>query len=483
MIAPQVSTERTYLDRIQRNHERRTQLHTRRASASQPRLEAEAELLSALWTQLSDWRAQQSSSGDLEEQAVRSHAHQLLANVDYQTKLSKLGVTVVEFLPRLLDWVAGYGYVDTVRREVPDVQDLHIDPSGAAYFRAGSKAGHSDLPPVSHAMMLWLVQRVTQGAKPGLSQLTPLPPTNHIKDRPGVRVRPIHESVSTGYALSFRFFPEHVFTIEELVERGMLTGNMAEWLIMMYLAGANMLISGATGAGKSTLAYSLTELIEDDRIVIVGNPLEIQHSNPRRVELEVKMAGPEGGKSENVEDYVEAALTMSPDRLVLTEARGAEMLPLLNGLMTGHDGSLTTTHAHSIRHAFSRRAPLMISQSDAGKNMSRAAVAGLLADAFDIAIHVQRYRNLDGTASRRVAEIALVYAADLDTDQVSLKTIFRLDRSGKLRCEGLTDYPEKLVEKAASRSIDLMQYRLRPATDLQEADSEIWSTTPSSLSA
>jgi len=468
----------SWLDRIQRNHDRRTQFSSKYENATEARLQGESELLRDLWLKLSSWRYEQSAASELSDEALRAEVDRALQAIEYRTRLAEIAVTPEQFQSLVLDWVVGYGYVDTLRREVGEIQDLHVSGrTGAAYYHAGTKPGYTDLAPINDPKMLkWFVDRVTQGATPAVSVLDPLPPTNHLKERPGVRVSVADESAAGGYAVSIRFFPQTPMRLEDLVRRQMLTNRMAQWLREIYLAGASILIIGATSAGKSTVAYSLSEEVMDDRLIIVGNPLEIQHSNRYCETMEVREAGAEGGRDVDVAAYIRKALTMAPDRLVLTEARGGEMLPLLNGLSTGHGGSLTTIHADGIRQALNVRVPLMISQAEEGKNMSPWAVSSLLALAFDLAVYVEA-KYVDGIRVRKVDEIALLFDADRDSNQVSTKTIFKLEHKGSYACSGISEFPSGLLSKADKKGLDFDGLRLTPFTDGLDEEAYEWNPT------
>lgn len=456
----------SWADRIQRNQDRRTDTGARYENATAARLEAEGDMLLDLWRKLSSERSGLSASGDLTEAELLRKVDNELALLENRTRLSEIGVTPDQFKARVVDWVLGYGYVDTVRREVEEIQDLHVTGrTGAAYYLAGTKPGFTLLPPIRDPKMLeWFIGRVTQGAKPAMSEAVPLPPTNHLKHRPGLRVSTVDESVADGHSASIRFFPEQPMRLQELVGRRMMTNRMAQWLREIYLAGASVLIIGATSAGKSTVAYSLSEEVLDDRIIFVCNPREINHTNPYAEVLEVREAGAEGGKDVDVASFIRKALTMAPDRLVLTEARGPEMLPLLNGLATGHGGSLTTIHADGIRQALNTRIPLMVQQCDEGKNMSPWAVASLLSLAFSIAVFVES-KYVDGRRVRKVDEIAFLHDADRDTDQVSTKSIFKHQPDGSYRCNGFSEFPSTLAGKASKKGMPIDNLRLSASLD------------------
>jgi pilus assembly protein CpaF len=180
-------------------------------------------------------------------------------------------------------------------------------------------------------------------------------------------------------------------------------GEAAVLLEAMVQAGWNLVVAGATSAGKTTLCNALARAIDgDERIVTIEETAELQLPQPHVVRLEARPANAEGVGAVGVRDLVRTALRMRPDRLIVGEVRGGEALDMLQALNTGHDGSLSTVHANSATVALARLATLVCF---AGVALPLPAVRAQLAAAIDVVIHVGR-----GASGRRaigaVAEVA-----------------------------------------------------------------------------
>jgi pilus assembly protein CpaF len=211
--------------------------------------------------------------------------------------------------------------------------------------------------------------------------------------------------------------------MDRLVELGALDARMAQFLLRSVIAKKNIVISGGTGSGKTTLLNVLSGAIpEDERIVTIEDAAELQLKQPHVVSLETRPSNMEGKGEYTIRDLVKNALRMRPDRIVVGECRGGEALDMLQAMNTGHDGSLTTTHANSPREAISRLETLVLM---AGLELPVRAIREQIAGSVQLV--VQQSRLSDGT--RRVTAISEVVGIS-DKGDVELVSIFELVRTG-----------------------------------------------------
>jgi pilus assembly protein CpaF len=239
----------------------------------------------------------------------------------------------------------------------------------------------------------------------------------------GSRVNAIIPPVAMdGPSITIRKFPKDKLGIQQLIEYGSLTENMATFLRACVLARLNIIISGGTGSGKTTLLNALSSYIpENERIVTIEDSAELQLQQDHVVRLETKIASTDGHGAMTVRDLVRNSLRMRPDRIVVGECRGGEALDMLQAMNTGHDGSLTTVHANSPRDALARLETLIMM---AGMDLPLKVVRQQIASAVDLI--VQQSRLKDGT--RKVTAITEV--AGMEGDTVVLTDVFKFEQTG-----------------------------------------------------
>jgi pilus assembly protein CpaF len=202
----------------------------------------------------------------------------------------------------------------------------------------------------------------------------------------------------------------------DLVALGTLSEEAAQFLELAVRGKLNILVSGGTGVGKTTLLNALSSFVpEGERIVTIEDAAELQLQQRHVVSLEYRPPNAEGSGEIRIRALVRNALRMRPDRIVVGEVRGAETLDMLQAMNTGHDGSLTTIHANSPRDAVARLETLALS---AGVELPLHAIREQIASAFDLVVHAARL--VDG--SRRVTDITEVLR--LESDVIALQDLY-----------------------------------------------------------
>ena len=191
-----------------------------------------------------------------------------------------------------------------------------------------------------------------------------------------------------GPCVSIRRFAHHALKVENLVQLGTISEEVASVLEVLVRARMNVLVSGGTGSGKTTLLNVLSAWIDPgERIVTIEDSAELSLAQEHIVRLETRIANVEGRGAISIRDLVVNSLRMRPDRIIVGEVRGDEVLDMLQAMNTGHDGSMTTMHANSAWDAVGRIEALV---GMAGVGMEPAAVRSLIVSAFDVVAHVSR---------------------------------------------------------------------------------------------
>jgi pilus assembly protein CpaF len=231
-----------------------------------------------------------------------------------------------------------------------------------------------------------------------------------------------------GASLTIRKFGQVPLTVDSLISLGTLTPEMAELLKACVLARLNILVSGGTGTGKTTLLNVLSSFLPaDERIVTIEDAVELQLQQEHVVRLESRPHNIEGKGEVAIRDLVRNSLRMRPDRIVIGEVRGGESLDMLQAMNTGHDGSISTVHANSPRDAIARLETLVLM---AGMELPLRAIREQIASAVNLIVHISRLR--DGT--RRVTHVTEVQG--MEGDIVTLQDAFTFDYSAGLDAEG-----------------------------------------------
>jgi pilus assembly protein CpaF len=238
--------------------------------------------------------------------------------------------------------------------------------------------------------------------------ITPDAPTLDTRLPDGSRVAIAIPPVSPeGPTVTIRKFQRRYFTLDTLVRIGSLSDQLAERLrALVRLEKANILISGGTGAGKTSLLNALVaEIPSEERLGIIEDTREIQAAAPNRFQFEARRDEP----AVTIRDLVKASLRHRPDRLIIGEVRGPEAFDLINALNTGHSGSLATVHANSASLALARLTTLILME---GAHWPVAAIKASIVDALNYVIHVCR----DSRGSRGVTELLQVHAYQPTSD-------------------------------------------------------------------
>ena len=301
-----------------------------------------------------------------------------------------------------------------------EISDILVNTHRQVYVE---RLGRLELTPVQfrdEGHVRQIIDRIVSRVGRRIDESTPLVDAR-LPD--GSRVNAIIPPAALdGPILSIRRFRRRALSIENLLELGTLTEPMAQVLQAVVRARLNMLITGGTGSGKTTLLNILSRYIPvSERIVTIEDSAELQLQQPHVVRLETRPPNIEGKGTITQRDLVRNSLRMRPDRIVVGEVRGAEVLDMLQAMNTGHDGSLTTIHANGPRDALHRLENLVLM---AGHTLPDKAIREQVASALQVVVHVSRV--IDG--SRKVLSIQEIIG--MEGPVVTMQEIFRFRRTG-----------------------------------------------------
>ncbi|WP_028265078.1 CpaF family protein [Arthrobacter sp. MA-N2] len=245
----------------------------------------------------------------------------------------------------------------------------------------------------------------------------------------GSRVNAIIPPLAVGgSSLTIRKFGHVPLTVENLISFGTMSPEIAELLHACVKGRLNIIVSGGTGTGKTTLLNVLSSFLPpEERIITIEDAIELQLQQDHVVRLESRPRNIEGKGEISIRELVRNSLRMRPDRIVIGEVRGGESLDMLQAMNTGHDGSISTVHANSPRDAISRLETLVLM---AGMDLPLRAIREQIASAVNLIVHISRLR--DGT--RRITHVTEVQG--MEGDIVTLQDAFAFDYSAGVDANG-----------------------------------------------
>ncbi|MBQ4634368.1 MAG: CpaF family protein [Bacilli bacterium] len=227
-----------------------------------------------------------------------------------------------------------------------------------------------------------------------------------------------------GPVLTIRKFKEDLANVEDLLRNGTLTSEMARFLEACVKEKQNVIISGGTGGGKTTLLNVLSSFInESERIVTIEDAAELRLKQNHVISLETRLTNYEGSGEITIRDLVINSLRMRPDRIIVGEVRGKEAFDMLQAMNTGHTGSLTTMHANSPIDALNRLETMILM---AGMEIPIKAIREYIGNAINIVVHVERLSD----GRRKVVNISEIIG--LENDSIIVKEIFTFNQTGIL---------------------------------------------------
>ncbi len=381
-------------------------------------------------------------------------AYKMLEEAYARTNLNLAQSLRAQLFRDVLDDLLGYGPIQSLLDEesvsevmVNGPEDVYVERSGKLVKTNITFSDDNHVLQVIDRIILPLGRRVDEDN-----------PTVDARLPDGSRVNAVVPPVSIdGPSITIRKFATEKLSIQQLIEFGSITENMANFLKACVVSRLNIIISGGTGSGKTTLLNILSSFIpSDERIVTIEDAAELQLLQEHVVRLETKPPNVEGIGAVHIRDLVRNSLRMRPDRIIVGEVRGGEALDMLQAMNTGHDGSLTTAHANTPRDALSRVETMALMS---GLDMPLKVIREQIASAVDLI--VQQSRLKDG--SRKVTYITEV--AGMEGETVVMTDIFRFEQSsidengkiiGELKPTGIRPlFGERLVASGFKLTADI----------------------------
>jgi pilus assembly protein CpaF len=297
--------------------------------------------------------------------------------------------------------LVGAGPLEPLLRD-PDVTDVLVNGPGEVWVDAGDGLRLTPVRFASESEVRRLAQRPAGGAGRRLDDTAPYA---DARLPGGVRLHAVLPPIApAGTTMSLRLPRLRAFTLDELVEAGTIPADGARLLDALVAARLAFLVTGGTGSGKTTILSSLLSRADPrERLILVEDSAELRPAHPHVVGLEARPPNVEGAGGVTLHDLVRQALRMRPDRLVVGEVRGREVVDLLGALNTGHEGGCATIHANTPADV-----PARLEALACAAGLSRDAVHSQLAAALDVVVHVTRE---PAGGRRRVAEICVFQRA------------------------------------------------------------------------
>ncbi|MCU1259128.1 MAG: type secretion system protein [Bryobacterales bacterium] len=355
----------------------------------------------------------------LNKESIRAQ----IANViERLVKGESIPMTVAErdrVTEEILDEVFGLGPLEQLLKD-PTISDIMVNGFDNVYVERAGRLVETNIRFKDSAHLRMIIDRVVSNVGRRIDESSPIVDAR-LAD--GSRVCAVIPPLSLiGPVVSIRRYGKKLLTTEDLVRNETLTTGILDFMSGCVEARLNIIISGGSGSGKTTMLNTMSRFIpEEERIITIEDTAELQLQQAHVVRLETRPANIEGAGAITPRDLVINTLRMRPDRIIVGESRGAEALDMLQAMNTGHDGSMTTVHANAPRDAFSRLETMVMMAS---ARVPDAVIRQRLASAINIVLHCARMS--DGT--RKVTGIAEVIG--VENNQVAMQDIFNFERTG-----------------------------------------------------
>jgi len=340
---------------------------------------------------------------------------------DIVTKHQDLSLQIdkEDLIKIITDEAVGLGPLEALLVD-DSVSEIMVNRANQIYVERNGNLELTDVSFTDDRTVIEIIRRIIAPLGRRIDESSPMVDAR-LQD--GSRVNAIIPPLAiSGPCITIRKFSKEPFTIDDLIDFGSMTKQMAEFLRLCVKYRKNICISGGTGSGKTTLLNVISGFIpSDERIVTIEDAAELRLPQEHVISLETKPANIEGEGAISIRKLVINSLRMRPDRIVVGECRGGEALDMLQAMNTGHDGSLTTLHANSCRDALARLETLVLM---AGMDLPAKAIRDQVASAIDIILQTSRLS--DGT--RRVTSISTIEGIEGET--ILLQEVYKYQQDG-----------------------------------------------------
>lgn len=363
---------------------------------------------------------------EMDRGEVADQISDVVSELLLQEKLNLNTVEQRDLISLLLNDMLGLGPLEPLLADEA-ITDIMINGANQIYVERKGKLDLTDVRFRDEQHLFNIAQRIVAAIGRRVDESQPLCDARLLD---GSRVNVIIPPLAIdGTTISIRKFSKRKITLEKMAEQGNISPKMCRLLQIAGRCRLNMVISGGTGSGKTTMLNAVSRNIDQgERVVTIEDAAELQLQQPHVVRLETRPANLEGRGEITMRDLVKNALRMRPDRIILGEVRGPEAVDLLQAMNTGHDGSLGTLHANRPREALTRLENMI---NMAGLNLPAKAIREQISSAVNMIIQVSRMR--DGV--RRVTYISEIVG--MEGDVIVMQDLYTFkytgeDESGKL---------------------------------------------------
>jgi len=367
-------------------------------------------------------RIDASAAAKLPREELQRQIAELISEIVAEQKISLTSREQQEMTVTLVDDMVGLGPLEPLLAD-ESVNDIMVNGPYQVYVERKGKLEQTDVRFRDNAHVMNVAQRIVTRVGRRVDETCPIADAR-LAD--GSRVNIIAPPLAIdGCSISIRKFAKKSITLDVMARQRNIAENLAKVLKIAAACRLNIVISGGTGSGKTTMLNAMSQLIDPaERVVTIEDAAELQLQQPHVVRLETRPPNLEGTGEITMRDLVKNALRMRPDRIICGEVRGPEALDMLQAMNTGHDGSMCTLHANNPREALTRLENMI---GMAGVNLPSKAVRTQITGAVHLIVQVQRMR--DGI--RRVTHVTEVIG--MEGEVVTTQDLFTFDFQGENR--------------------------------------------------
>ncbi len=321
----------------------------------------------------------------------------------------------------VVDEAVGFGPIQSLIDD-PDISEVMVNAPDEVYYERNGVIHAADVRFNDEAHILRIIDRIIAPLGRRIDESSPyvdarLPDGSRVN----VVIPPL---IPRSPTITIRKFRPERHTIEDLLQNGTLSEPAVEFISASIEQRKNIVVSGGTGTGKTTVLNALSAFIpETERIITIEDPIELKLQQRHVIAMEARPANIEGRNAVSQRELVRNALRMRPDRIIVGEVRGQEAFDMMQAMNTGHEGSMTTVHANSARDALSRIENMILM---AGLDLPIKAIREQMASALHLLVHLSRSTS----GQRTVTSIS--ETGGLENETVVLRELFSLDESGRL---------------------------------------------------
>ena len=343
---------------------------------------------------------------------VNSSAQKLVYENDFPLTIEEK----TKIIGEIIDDIVGHGPIEEFLRD-KEVTEIMINNPSTIYIEKFGKIYKTNKSFIDENHLMRIIDKIVSRIGRRVDESSPYVDAR-LPD--GSRVNIIINPLAlNGPVMTIRKFAADPFTIDDLIEMGTCTKKVAEFMEACVKGRLNIITSGGTGTGKTTMLNVLSSFIpNDERIVTIEDAAELQLSQMHVIRLEARPPNIEGKGEVTIRDLVRNTLRMRPDRIIVGEVRGGEALDMLQAMNTGHDGSISTLHANTPRDVLSRIETMVLM---AGAELPVRAIREQVSSAINMIVHLNRLKD----GSRKIVKITEVQG--MEGEIITLQDIFQFD--------------------------------------------------------